>query len=715
MLTNHVGFYYRGTTAERAVLSPQTSSLFYDTDVSEWFTWDGSAWSSQVHRSQWLQNGFLDATEASLAWADGGPTLTVDAVGASFSYLHDGVLYTKTGPQTKTIDGTEGMWIFYFDGATLTAANAPNHAKYDDVWLNEAVVALLYWDATNNDGRLMYELHGARKSPATHHWIHDHIGSDYLTGMALADFVIDDDGDDAEDAQFSIASGEFSDEDIDHSLAAINKTTGAEIWYLDGANWRWTTNAGYSILTTGTGRMAWNNAGAQAEVGNNDFALCHIFATTIGDDAGENPKYIAVQGQATYATKKLARAGAETEINALAFGTLPLQEIIPVGTVIFQSSNGYGNAVKSRTVTTEAGDDYEDWRASNIKASGGSIATHNSIPGLQGGTAGEYYHLTDAQNAATAAMVTAGLDALTTAEVNQLENIGAATISEAQWGYLGALDQSLIQAASPTFADMFLPDGGTIGIDGNELLTFNAAGTAAFSGVGSVQVPDGAWVGADAACSWVFDSTNGDVSTLDRLGVGTRTPGAQIELSETAAGINANMFIRARQENERRAQLIFLVLNSVGVGGGGAIGSDGALGGGLILAGVTGIATPHIYIDIGGNVGINRSEPQGRLHGYDTISGFLHWEYDGVDGTARTVIPNAAGDVVYVLTVLYAIRVSNGEYAGAEQTVAPGNSITLYSFGGDTCTLAVAADGTVTVQRTAGALTYKVALWLLWI
>ncbi len=79
-------------------------------------------------------------------------------------------------------------------------------------------------------------------------------------------------------------------------------------------------------------------------------------------------------------------------------------------------------------------------------------------------------------------------------------------------------------AGTVTAADFFLPDGGTIGIDGNELLTFNAAGTAVFSGVGSVQVPDGAWVGADAACSWVFDSTNGDVTTLDKVGVGTTVP-----------------------------------------------------------------------------------------------------------------------------------------------------------------------------------------------
>ena len=51
-------------------------------------------------------------------------------------------------------------------------------------------------------------------------------------------------------------------------------------------------------------------------------------------------------------------------------------------------------------------------------------------------------------------------------------------------------DQSVKIAASPTFADVFVPDGGTFGISGNELLTFNAAGTAVFSGC---TVGIGAW------------------------------------------------------------------------------------------------------------------------------------------------------------------------------------------------------------------------------
>ena len=116
-----------------------------------------------------------------------------------------------------------------------------------------------------------------------------------------------------------------------------------------------------------------------------------------------------------------------------------------------------------------------------------------------------------------------------------------------------------------------------------------------------------------------------------------------------------------------------------------------------------------------GNVGVG-TVPQGLLHGYDAISGFMHWEYDGVDGTARTVIPNGAGDVVYTSHWTYVVRTSGADVA-ADDTgqVPPGNSVSLWDNAGNVLTLAVAADGSVTVQRTGGALTYKVGLWGLWI
>lgn len=104
------------------------------------------------------------------------------------------------------------------------------------------------------------------------------------------------------------------------------------------------------------------------------------------------------------------------------------------------------------------------------------------------------------------------------------------------------------------------------------------------------------------------------------------------------------------------------------------------------------------------------------LRGYETISGVKHWEYDGIDGTARTVIADGAGDVVHASLVFYVLRASNNyRSAGDTGLLVPGSTIDLWNSGADICVVAVSAGGAMTVQRTAGTLTYKVALWVLWI
>ena len=334
----------------------------------------------QVNKSEWLQNGFVDDSAVTLTWTDSTPdrTLTVTPTSGSYDYYIQGIKYTESGSLTEQIADEDGLFVIYFDSeGVLTSVKNPTHNEVDAVIENKCIVAYVYYNTTTlNDGRLMNEKHGYRMNPATHEWIHDNVGAVYKEGMALADFDIDQDGNTTTDAQFSIASGEFYDEDVEHELSAVTSTTGIEIWYLNGSVWNWETRAGYSFLMDG-GDVQWNDSGTQADVGGNDFCLIHVFATNITADDGTSPKYIAIQGQAEYTNRRDARAGADTEINTLVYGTLPLEEIIPVATIIVQNRGTYG-ALR----TTDSGDNYVDWRSSNLKASGGSIADHGSLAGL---------------------------------------------------------------------------------------------------------------------------------------------------------------------------------------------------------------------------------------------------------------------------------------------------------------------------------------------
>jgi len=341
-------------------------------------------------RDEWYQNGFKDVNggnpdnDVEITFDNVSRTLTVGpkAPETECYYYRLGYNYTITTPLTKQIDDEEGLWVFYIGSSGLTAAKNPSHASIDQVIEKTAIVAYVQWDATNNLGKLMWEAHGMNMAPATHHWIHDNIGAMYREGMALSDFSdVQGDGDQDRDVQFSISEGEFYDEDIEHTVTALAVGGNMDFWYLNGTDWRWTTVTEPG-LTAGTGRLAYNDNGTQAEVTNADFALVHIFATNIMPNTGGDRQYIFIQGQNEYGTRALARAGADTEINNLTYGTLPLQEVVPVATIILQTNDNYANSIASRIYTLSDGSYFVDWRGSDLKATGGSVTDHGSLAGL---------------------------------------------------------------------------------------------------------------------------------------------------------------------------------------------------------------------------------------------------------------------------------------------------------------------------------------------
>jgi len=97
--------------------------------------------------------------------------------------------------------------------------------------------------------------------------------------------------------------------------------------------------------------------------------------------------------------------------------------------------------------------------------------------------------------------LSAELKSLTDAEIQQLQNIGVSTISSTQWGYLGALDQSVASGDSPTFSGLAL-DGLTanrlVATDGDKIL---------------ISVSDlTSWVGGTANQITVSDDGDGTVT-----------------------------------------------------------------------------------------------------------------------------------------------------------------------------------------------------------
>jgi hypothetical protein len=329
-------------------------------------------------------NGFVDTADSSISFVNATRTFSIQPTATNYTFYVGGTLFIRTGDTVQIAD-TEGVHVIYYDSnIVLTSLANPTFGEIDTIIQHYAIVAILYWDTSAaTQIFLADERHGYIMSPSTHAYLHFTEGMRYLYGLGLNTIDPDQSGDLDAHAQFGIDAGAVTDEDLFKSISAVVSTTGLPIYYMTGAaaDWNKSTNAGFSVLTTGTGRLAWNEftggAWQLTEVDNNDFVLCHVFATNEVD----NPT-IAVLGQAEYNTLGQARTGAETEIRSLLLNDILFPEIKPIATVILQTSTGYANAVKGRIRTTDEGDNYIDWRNESIGRAEISTSDHGSLTGL---------------------------------------------------------------------------------------------------------------------------------------------------------------------------------------------------------------------------------------------------------------------------------------------------------------------------------------------
>ena len=325
-------------------------------------------------------NGFENQTDTNISFSDSSPdrTFTISPSVLSFTYYSDGSRYVKQSSKTIQIPDTEGVHAIYYDGNALTTSTNLTNSIIENLILNKAIIAYVYWDADNNKGKLFEERHLINMSSYTRRELHFTIGTRYFDGLAIGDILADQNGSLDSHAQFSVATGQIFDEDIKHVTNTINSTTGLEVWHRNSnLDWRWDTQSGFSVLNAPGGRLYYDNNGTLTEITDGKYVLYHVFAWNSTDG---NP--ISIMGQNEYNSIAAARDGATTEINSISIsGFLPSQEMKPIGSIIFQTRDVYTNSVKARIISTDEGDTYVDWRIGELSPSS-AAQDHGSLAGL---------------------------------------------------------------------------------------------------------------------------------------------------------------------------------------------------------------------------------------------------------------------------------------------------------------------------------------------
>ena len=409
-----IGTVSAGNTLARTTIQATLVSGVYDDTSPTAITLSGNATvyatatanmiNGKLPKFDGEPNGFPDRTEFTIGWSDVTRTLSLTPVGASFQAWSNGNLYVYTSAESIAISDVEGSHYIYFDSNGVIQEITSFNPDIINTW---CFIAYVYWDATNKEaitGGVTNETHSSAMPPSVHSYLHNVMQTQYIDGLTIGGITADGNGSLDSHAQFTMTTGTIYDEDIPHTIAAkTNLTDTFHVIYKDGAagNWRQGAASSFPVLTTGTGRAAYNQwtgtTWQLTEVSNNDFVLAHVAA--LGNDGGP-ADFVVIMGENAYSTLNVARTGATTELADLNTTGIPSTEWVFVATIILQTSNTYVNTVKSAIVSTENGNDYVDWRLASSRdliSSSTSPADHNSLAGLQGGGANEYYHLTAAE------------------------------------------------------------------------------------------------------------------------------------------------------------------------------------------------------------------------------------------------------------------------------------------------------------------------------
>jgi len=323
--------------------------------------------------------GFPNRTDSIMSFTDVTRTFSISPAVSTFDIYTRGIKYTKNSTENYAITNVTGNHIIYYNtSGVLTESVAPSLSVLEELIESECFCAIVYWNAVT--GASYYfgdERHGIQMDGATHARLHFADGAVYVSGLALGDILSDQDGSLDTHCQVSVSTGYMEDEDNFFTIPTIAAPANIQIFYRDGVGglWRKSTATNFPILTTGTGRAAYNlNTGgtwSQAEVTNNNFVLYHFITT---NDYTSLNRWCIIEGQNEYSNISAARTGATNEIASLKLSGLPSPEMLFVGTIIVQTSNTYSNTVKSRIRTTDTGGDYVDFRVvQGISASGGGI------------------------------------------------------------------------------------------------------------------------------------------------------------------------------------------------------------------------------------------------------------------------------------------------------------------------------------------------------
>lgn len=338
-------------------------------------------------------SGFPNRSDSVISKNDGTRTFTIQPAAVSYDIYVRGKKVTKTSAEDVVWTDVEGFHYFGFDETGAFAHTTT--VSLIETWIlgDGALVSALYWDATSGQTIFWAEERHGLMDGETHLHFHTSFGAQWLSGGQLQNITTDGNGTSNTHAQFSVENVSMADEDIrlsftDGSPQDLAPIAQIPIYYRSGANgdWRKKTATDYPLIESGTagytgaaGRIAYNEYTGTTwqltQVADNNYVLVHYFVSN-----EINEPVIGILGQTQYSTLSGATGSAASAALSLSTSEgLFSKEMALLGTVVFNTSSAYTNAIKAVVKAPNSSEDYLDYRAEVLSSQSSSGASATGV------------------------------------------------------------------------------------------------------------------------------------------------------------------------------------------------------------------------------------------------------------------------------------------------------------------------------------------------
>jgi hypothetical protein len=346
-------------------------------------------------------DGFVNRTDSQISFDNESREFTIQPKSPATEYIifNNGVKVVKTVAESLYLPDTTALYFLHFDKSNNNLSYKTTPFDFD----TDIPIAHIYWNYDAN--KAVYfgeERHGIQMDTATHKYLHNIFGTQYVNGLSISNYTITGNGSSNSDASIAIGDGLIYDEDIEVAIAHSNTPTEPfqqilypiaqiPVYYKNGTNGNWidTTANNFPVKVGTTVQYNLNNSGTWSASNSTNPNNNRYIASWICATSQEHAPIIAIMGQRI--DSSLEQAASNNSWGSLNLTGLPVVELRPLYRLIYDTKSSFTNDAKSFLV------DVLDIRDHLDTVVGISQNDHGNLYGLADDDHYQYIHIDNAR------------------------------------------------------------------------------------------------------------------------------------------------------------------------------------------------------------------------------------------------------------------------------------------------------------------------------